>query len=202
LKHALSNRLRIIGGQWRSRVIEFPDAPGLRPTPNRVRETLFNWLREAVIGARCLDLFAGSGALGLEALSRGARRVIQVERQGEACAALRRNALTLGADALEVVENDVFRFLEGPVTPSDLAFLDPPFGEEWIAPCCRLLETRGWLSEGAHIYVEVKAGAPPGGLPDGWRLLKSGKAGEVGYHLYQRQPERRNDTHHGNPPCQ
>jgi len=197
----LSNRLRIIGGQWRSRLIEFPDAPGLRPTPNRVRETLFNWLREEVMGARCLDLFAGSGALGFEALSRGARSLIQVEIGREACEALRRNAARLGAAGLEILEADVFRFLEGPVQPSDLVFLDPPFGQKRAESCCRLLEARGWLREEALVYVETEAALPPREVPENWMLMKSGKGGEVGYYLYRRGPRAANDTPREHFPC-
>lgn len=197
----MSNRLRIIGGRWRSRLIEFPDAPGLRPTPNRVRETLFNWLREAAMGARCLDLFAGSGTLGLEALSRGARQVIQVESNRLVCEALRRNAARLDAAGLEVVEADAFRFLQGPAQPFDLVFLDPPFGEGLVAPCCSLLETNGWLREGALVYVETEAAALSAEVPQSWRLIKSGKAGEVGYHLYRRQPCAATDTPSENAPC-
>lgn len=184
----MSNRVRIIAGRWRSRLVEFPAEPGLRPTPNRVRETLFNWLRDEVAGASCLDLFAGSGALGLEALSRGAARVIQVESSREICQALRRNAARLGATELEVVEADVFRFLEGAAQPVDLAFLDPPFGRDLVVPCCHLLETRGWLRNGALVYLETEAGRPPAEPPARWELRKSGKAGEVGYHLYRRRP--------------
>jgi 16S rRNA (guanine966-N2)-methyltransferase len=196
----LSNRIRIIAGRWRSRVIEFPDAPGLRPTPNRVRETLFNWLRQEISGARCLDLFAGSGALGFEALSRGARQVIQVESNRSVCEALRRNGARLGAEGLDVVEAEVLRFLQGPARPFDLAFLDPPFGRNLVAPCSGLLETHGWLADGALVYVETEA-ALPVEVSKHWRLLKSGKAGEVGYHLYRRQPCAATDTPRETSPC-
>ncbi|TAN46643.1 MAG: 16S rRNA (guanine(966)-N(2))-methyltransferase RsmD [Methylococcaceae bacterium] len=183
----MSNRLRIIGGQWRSRIIGFPDIPGLRPTPNRVRETAFNWLQFDLADAVCLDLFAGSGALGLEALSRGAAHATLVESHPAACLALRDNARKLGAVA-NVVQSDVMRYLAGTPQAFHVAFLDPPFGQGLVAECCRLLETRGWLGPAALIYIEAERQLDLSALPSGWQLLRSKTAGEVGYHLYLRQP--------------
>jgi 16S rRNA (guanine966-N2)-methyltransferase len=183
----MSNRLRLIGGQWRSRVIDFPDAPGLRPTPGRVRETLFNWLQFDLDGARCLDLYAGSGALGLEALSRGAASATLVDAHPAVCAALRQNVRKLAA-AAEVVQCDAGRYLAGTASPYDLVFLDPPFGEGLLAACCRNLETRGWLAPAAMIYLEAEKRLMLDGLPENWQAVHSKTAGEVGYHLYQRRP--------------
>jgi len=125
----VKNKLRIIGGDWRSRQLSFVDAPGLRPTPARVRETLFNWLQYGIFGKQCLDLYAGSGALGFEAASRGAKSVIQVENNVQACRCLKDNALTLSAaDRIKVVQSDVLRYLAGDAQAFDVVFLDPPFG--------------------------------------------------------------------------
>ncbi|MDP1665373.1 MAG: 16S rRNA (guanine(966)-N(2))-methyltransferase RsmD [Methylobacter sp.] len=125
----MKNKLRIIGGDWRSRQLSFVDAPGLRPTPARVRETLFNWLQYEIFGKQCLDLYAGSGALGFEAASRGAKSVIQVENNVQACHCLKDNALALSAtDRIKVVQSDVLRYLAGDAQAFDVVFLDPPFG--------------------------------------------------------------------------
>ncbi|HYE36197.1 16S rRNA (guanine(966)-N(2))-methyltransferase RsmD [Methylocaldum sp.] len=182
----MKNELRIIGGRFRSRKLKFPDAPGLRPTPDRVRETLFNWLRDEIESARCLDLYAGSGALGLEAASRGAARVVQVERDAAACAALERNRTLLNAEAVEIVQAEVRRFLAGEGQPFDVVFLDPPFHQDLVIPCCRALEENGWLSSRAKIYLEAESAFRLEGLPENWQILRGNKAGEVGYHLCER----------------
>lgn len=182
----MKNEIRIIGGRFRSRKLKFPDVPGLRPTPDRVRETLFNWLRNDVEGARCLDLYAGSGALGFEAISRGASKVVQVERDAAVCRALERNRALLNAEALEIVQAEVGHFLAGEGQPFDLVFLDPPFHQGLIVPCCRMLEANGWLSSNAKIYLEAESNFRLDGLPANWRTLRGGKAGEVGYHLCER----------------
>ncbi|CAI8836005.1 16S rRNA (guanine(966)-N(2))-methyltransferase RsmD [Methylocaldum szegediense] len=182
----MKNELRIIGGRFRSRKLKFPNAPGLRPTPDRVRETLFNWLRNDIEGARCLDLYAGSGALGFEAASRGAAKVVLVERDAAVCKALERNRALLNAEAVDVIQADTERFLSGTGQPFDVVFLDPPFREGLVVPCCRVLEENGWLSPRAKIYVEAESGLRLLGLPGNWRVLREGKAGEVGYHLYER----------------
>lgn len=185
----MSNQVRIIAGQWRGRKLKFPDVPGLRPTPDRVRETLFNWLQFDIIGARCLDLFAGSGALGLEAASRGAARVVQVEVNPIACRCIGDHIGTLGAESqVAVVRSDVERFLEGPAQPFDLVFLDPPFGAGLVPPVCSALERHGWLSENAKIYIETEARNRDTDLPANWVAEKTKRAGEVAYRLYRRQP--------------
>jgi 16S rRNA (guanine966-N2)-methyltransferase len=186
LANGVRNELRIIGGTWRSRKLKFPSAPGLRPTPDRVRETLFNWLKQNLEGLSCLDLYAGSGALGLEAASRGAARVVQVERSPEVCAVLKQNCALLDANQVEVIRLDVSRFLLGPATAFDIVFLDPPFHQGLIAPCCALLEKNGWLAPDARIYLEAEAQFTLEGLPGNWRVIRSKKAGGVGYHLCER----------------
>jgi 16S rRNA (guanine966-N2)-methyltransferase len=182
----VKNKLRIIGGDWRSRQIHFPNAPGLRPTPDRVRETLFNWLRYDITGSRCLDLFAGSGALGFEAASRGAQCVIQVENNAEACRSLKENAAALAAVQIKIVQMDVMRYLAGNAEKFDLVFLDPPFARNLAVPSCRWLEEKGWLKPNAKIYLETESHIDLTGLPADWRLLKSKTAGDVGYRLFQR----------------
>ena len=176
--------VRIIGGEWRGRRIEFADVPGLRPSPDRVRETLFNWLRDDIAGARCLDLFAGSGVLGLEALSRGAREAVLVERAPEVVRALRGAIEALGAGGrARLVEADAARFLAGPVTPFDGVFLDPPFGQGALLQYVPWLAERGWVCAGGWVYLESERSAGAPRLPAGWTLAKSKTAGEVGYHL-------------------
>ncbi|CAK0780574.1 16S rRNA m(2)G966 methyltransferase [Gammaproteobacteria bacterium] len=182
------NRLRIIGGQWRGRLLPFPDAVGLRPTPDRVRETLFNWLQGVVTGTRCLDLFAGSGALGLEALSRGAAEAVLVEHNPVVAMTLRGHLERLAAEHGQVVQTDAINYLQGLSRPFDLVFLDPPFHQGWIARCCALLEERGWLTRGAWIYLETEVGLPLQPLPANWELVRSRHAGQVGYHLARYLP--------------
>ncbi|MEY3289551.1 MAG: rRNA ((966)-N(2))-methyltransferase RsmD [Pseudomonadota bacterium] len=182
----MSNKLRIIGGDWRSRCITFIDTPGLRPTPVRVRETVFNWLRNDIIGSRCLDLYAGSGALGFEAASRGAKSVIQVENNTLACKALKENTNQLAANQIKVVQSDVLRYLSGETDVFDVVFIDPPFAMELAVQTCQSLEEKGWLSQHAKIYVETESTLKLEGLPENWQLLKSKVAGEVGYHLFER----------------
>lgn len=183
----MTNKLRIIGGEWRSRQVVFDDAPGLRPTPSRVRETLFNWLQTDVANSRCLDLYAGSGALGFEAASRGAKRVVQVESNPKACRKLKENIAVLQAKQMEVVSLDVARFLQAQPESFDLVFLDPPFGQDRVMPTCQQLERLGWLSSYAKIYVEAERNLTLVDMPANWRLLKNKAAGEVGYYLFQRQ---------------
>jgi 16S rRNA (guanine966-N2)-methyltransferase len=182
----MPNTLRIIGGEWRGRRIRFPPVPGIRPTPDRVRETLFNWLMTAVAGSRCLDLFAGSGALGLEALSRGAARVTFVERDRAAVRSLRETVAMLAPGRSVVAEADALAFLAGPPEPQDIAFLDPPFGTSMLAKALELLDGRGWLRDPAFVYLEMDAKQGPPALPERWLLHRSGRAGAVGYHLARR----------------
>jgi 16S rRNA (guanine966-N2)-methyltransferase len=180
------NSVRIIGGAWRGRRIEFPDLPGLRPTPNRVRETLFNWLQFRISGLRCLDLFAGSGALGLEALSRGAAEVVFVETSPAAAQALRAQLKRLGGEARScVLEMGAARYLRAPGEAFDLVFLDPPFGQNVLPDCLAQLSAGHWLKPGAQLYLESARAPDLPPLPAGWQALKSKTAGQVGYHLVQ-----------------
>ncbi len=174
------NRLRIIGGEWRSRIVKFPDAPGLRPTPDRVRETLFNWLGQRLDGQACLDLFAGSGALGFEAPSRGAARVVMVERDRETCRMLREAARELGAEGLEIVEGDALGFLARAGERFDCAFVDPPYASDLAPQAMERLAAR--LNPGARVYVES---AKPLAAPPPWRAVREGRAGAVRFALYE-----------------
>lgn len=178
------NVVRIIAGRWRGRRIVFPDAAGLRPTPDRVRETVFNWLQPAIAGARCLDLFAGSGALGFESLSRGADHVVFVERERPVCEQLRASAKTLDASGAQIECADALQWLRNtPSTPFDVVFLDPPFASGVLPQVCELLATREWLAPGAAIYLEASEAVPLSFLPAAWRVVRSKRAGQVGYHL-------------------
>jgi 16S rRNA (guanine966-N2)-methyltransferase len=178
------NSVRIIAGAWRGRRIHFPDMPALRPTPDRVRETLFNWLQHSVAESRCLDLFAGSGALGLEALSRGAEQVVFVEQFPAAARALQEQLLRFGAASKgRVMEMGAARFLRTPAETFDIAFLDPPFGKDALAEYMPMLDEGNWLKVGGLVYLENERRAGEPKLPGHWELLKSKSAGEVGYHL-------------------
>jgi 16S rRNA (guanine966-N2)-methyltransferase len=178
------NSVRIIGGAWRGRRVRFPDDAELRPTPDRVRETLFNWLQHAVAGARCLDLFAGSGALGLEALSRGARELVFVEQTAQSAHALEEQLRRLGAaDRGRIVQMGAARYLRTAGEPFDILFLDPPFGSNLLAQFVPEIDAGGWLKPGGLVFLEQERIAGPPPLPAHWELLKSKSAGEVGYHL-------------------
>jgi 16S rRNA (guanine966-N2)-methyltransferase len=181
------NSVRIIAGTWRGRRVTFPDMPALRPTPDRVRETLFNWLQQAIVDTRCLDLFAGSGALGLEALSRGAKSLVFVEQAQMAARGLQAELARLGGTSKgRVVEMGASRFLRSasePGKPFDVVFLDPPFGQNALAEYVPLLDAGNWVKTGGLVYLENEKGAGIPDLPSHWELLKSKSAGEVGYHL-------------------
>lgn len=180
-------QLRLIGGEFRRRKLPIPDSPGLRPTPDRVRETLFNWLALDIGGRRVLDLYAGTGALGLEALSRGASQTTFVESTAPVAKALEANIATLGA-AGHVVVAPVERFLATPPSRFDLVFLDPPFRQGLAAKTCLDLELGDWLASDAVIYVETEhelAWSPP--AP--WRLHREIVAGDSHGRLFRRQSE-------------
>ncbi len=182
----MKNKLRIIAGEWRSRQLQFEDTPGLRPTPARVRETLFNWLQKNIRGSRCLDLFAGSGALGFEAASRGAAEVLMVEQNKQACRLIDQNRKMLKAGQIDIEQTDVFRFLASDARKFDLVFLDPPFAKGMASQACQWLEDKQWLADEARIYVEVESQLLLDQLPFNWQCLKHKTAGEVAYYLFQR----------------
>lgn len=175
---APQNKVRISAGEWRSRLLRFPDAHGLRPTPERVRQTLFNWLGQELHGLRCLDLFAGSGALGFEAASRGAAEAVLVEHNPAVYRALTENAALLKAQQVRVLHEDALAFLTRNRQPFDLIFLDPPFGQDWLQRLLPLLARH--LRPGGAVYVEAEAALPP---TPGWNIHKHGRAGNVHYHL-------------------
>ncbi len=183
-KKSQRGRLRIVAGNWRSRLLDIADVPGLRPTSERIRETLFNWLTPRIAGARCLDLFAGTGALGMEALSRGAASAVFVEKSALAANTLRKSIAALNADAATVYETDAFGFLMNvDCGEFDLVFLDPPFADERLGDLCRLLQKQSILAVDASVYIEEDRSRPVLELPDGWQTLKTGKAGNVRYSL-------------------
>lgn len=185
----MENKLRIIGGIWRSRQLRFQGVPGLRPTPARVRETLFNWLQYDIVGSRCLDLYAGSGALGFEAASRGASIVVQVENHPLACQSLIDNASLLDAKQVSVNGFDVTGYLVTPSEQFDIVFLDPPFGQGLAQTTCQLLESHRWLRPHAKIYVETEKRLALEGLPECWELIRHKEAGAVAYRLFARGGE-------------
>jgi 16S rRNA (guanine966-N2)-methyltransferase len=175
---AARGRVRIVGGAWRSRRIEVAARPGLRPTPDRVRETLFNWLGQDLAGLACLDLFSGSGALGFEAASRGAARVVLVERDRAALAALARSKAALGADRVEIVAGDAHAYLSRARERFDVVFLDPPFRQNAVPALLERLPAL--LASGARVYAE---GAAPVEARAPWRELRRARAGEVSCQL-------------------
>lgn len=182
------SKIKIIGGNWRSRQVEVLDADGLRPTPNRVRETLFNWLQGDIFNSHCLDLFAGSGALSFEAASRGAKSVIQIENNVLACNVLKTNVQKLGATQIQTVQIDALTFLaKPPAMPFNIVFLDPPFGFDLVTQSSELLTKNNWLAPYAKIYVETETTLKLV-LPETWRLLKDKKAGAVAYRLFEFLP--------------
>jgi len=183
-KKSRQGQLRIVAGNWRSRLLQIAEVPGLRPTSERIRETLFNWLGPHIHGSNCLDLCAGTGALGLEALSRGAARAVFVEQSRLAAKVLRANAETLSADDADIVNVDAKKYLEQPASePFDIVFLDPPFAAELHSDLCRLLAEHNWLAKDALIYVEMGKAQSEVLLPDTWRVLKNKTAGNVRYLL-------------------
>jgi 16S rRNA (guanine966-N2)-methyltransferase len=176
--HGAANRVRIIGGRYRRRLLDFPGGAGLRPTPDRVRETVFNWLGQDLPGWVCLDLFAGSGALGFEAASRGAARVVMIERERAALAALEKNRAALAADMVEVLRADAPSWLARCSEVFDLVFVDPPF-DSGLAETV-LAEVARHLRAGGQVYVEQggEVCAPPGFI-----IHRSGRAGRSHFAL-------------------
>ena len=179
------NTVRIIGGEWRRRVLRFPDSEGLRPTPDRVRETLFNWLGQDLAGLSCLDLFAGSGALGFEAASRGAPRVVLVENSPRVLAALAANVRLLDTDGrLEIVAADAVKFASSRPEAAvrfDVLFLDPPYQRGWLERLAPLLPAL--VADEGVLYVEAECTLDACGA---WRTVRRGRAGQVFYHLMRK----------------
>lgn len=180
------NQVRIIGGEHRGRRLNFPDLPGLRPTSDRVKETLFNWLQPLFPGAACLDLFAGSGALGLEAASRGAGQVTMLDKSAVVVQQLRSHQELLGLKQVRIEQADALAWLEAAAEPYEIVFLDPPFADDLLTACCRRLEDNGWLKPNARIYLERDLRGSEPLLPANWVQLKEKKAGGVTYALYTR----------------
>ena len=179
-------RLRIVAGNWRSRLLDIADVEGLRPTSERIRETLFNWLVPHIHGARCLDLYAGTGALGLEALSRGAASAVFVELSPVAERQLKMNTGLLDANDATVLRMDALEYLaDRPDERFDIVFLDPPFAADLLDETCRLMAEQQLLAEGALVYLEQDRGKAEPQLPETWRLLKDKTAGNVRYMLAQ-----------------
>lgn len=178
-------KLRIIGGRWRGRLLPFPDLDGLRPTGSRIRETLFNWLQPTLPDSHCLDLFAGSGALGLEALSRGASHVTLVELNATASKQLLANINTLQCSEAQVIQDSALRFLQAaPTRAFDTVFIDPPFALDLWEEVVTTLQQRAWLKAGALIYLEMPRGKELA-LPANWQLHRQKEAGQVRYCLYR-----------------
>ncbi len=171
-------QVRIIGGAYRRRLLAFPSRPGLRPTPDRVRETLFNWLGQTLYGRSCLDLFAGSGALGFEALSRGAERVVMVEKNPRVFRALQENIEKLGLSNISPYCQDGLEFASRDAQQYDVIFLDPPFRSDYLPKLLEILPQR--LSKNGMVYVESGTAIA---VPPPWQVIKSGKAGQVHYQL-------------------
>ncbi len=181
-----SGFIRIISGQWKGRKLPVRDVVGLRPTTDRVKETLFNWLAADIRGSRCLDLFAGSGSLGFEALSRYADYVMMVEMDKGAAAQLLSNLALLQSQKARIVNRDAISMLTDTAEPFDIVFLDPPFRRDLLEGACAQLELGGWLTPEALIYLERESEGEAPTLPANWHLLKDKQAGQVRYQLYQR----------------
>jgi len=185
-KKSRPGRLRIVAGKWRSRLLEIADEPGLRPTSERVRETVFNWLAPLIQGSRCLDLFAGTGALGFEALSRGAASAVFVENSRRAAKVIETSAQILDASGAVVHCGDAAEYVRNAQPASfDIVFLDPPFADDRLGDLCRLIEEHGILAPGGRIYLEQDRAKPGAALPDRWRVLKDKTAGNVRYMLVE-----------------
>ncbi|NNF15457.1 MAG: 16S rRNA (guanine(966)-N(2))-methyltransferase RsmD [Gammaproteobacteria bacterium] len=192
-KNAPGNRFRIIAGQWRGRRIGYAAGTTARPTGDRVRETLFNWLNPLVEGTRCLDLFAGSGALGLEALSRGAREVVFVDRDQRLMRSLSENIEKLGCSNATVYTRSAEKWLETFHSAFDVVFLDPPFGDHVLDNLCKLIGAKDTVRQGGYCYLEMAATAPTPELPPGWTVLRDKRAGQVRFQLVQVNGEGRQE---------
>ncbi|MBD2812651.1 16S rRNA (guanine(966)-N(2))-methyltransferase [Xenorhabdus sp. Vera] len=185
-QRASLGQIRIIGGKWRGRKLPVPDSDGLRPTTDRVRETLFNWLMPIIQEARCLDCFSGSGALGFEALSRYAKHATLIEYDRHVATQLSSNLALLNAENAEVVQDNALQYLSKAGAPFDVVFLDPPFRKGMLTETIRLLESNGWLAAESWIYVEAESESAATEVPATWQLHREKIAGQVAYRLYIR----------------
>lgn len=176
-----TGEVRVIAGRWRGRKLPVLDAEGLRPTTDRVKETLFNWLMMEIGGSRCLDCFAGSGSLGIEALSRQAQAVVFLEKSANAAHQLKKNLTALNADNGRVVQTDSLQFLTQPNSeaPFEIVFIDPPFHYGLVPQVVELLAKNRWLADNALLYIETEKDHPPLNLPEHWQVLKEKSAGQV-----------------------
>ncbi|MBY8040302.1 16S rRNA (guanine(966)-N(2))-methyltransferase RsmD [Vibrio fluvialis] len=188
-KRAPSGQVRIISGLWRGRKLPVHDAEGLRPTTDRVKETLFNWLAQDIPHARCLDLFAGSGGLGFESASRQAEKVTMLEMNTQAFAQLKTNIAALKASNIEAINTDTLAYLKQPGQAYDVVFIDPPFRQGLLQETVQLLEQNGWLAANAMIYIESEKELPLTELPESWQLYREKLAGQVCYRLFERTSE-------------
>ncbi|EKO3510501.1 16S rRNA (guanine(966)-N(2))-methyltransferase RsmD [Vibrio fluvialis] len=188
-KRTPSGQVRIISGLWRGRKLPVHDAEGLRPTTDRVKETLFNWLAQDIPHARCLDLFAGSGGLGFESASRQADKVTMLEMNPQAFAQLKTNIAALKASNIEAVNTDTLAYLKQPGQAYDVVFIDPPFRQGLLQETVQLLEQNGWLAANAMIYIESEKELPLTELPESWQLYREKLAGQVCYRLFERTSE-------------
>ncbi|HEV2613495.1 MAG TPA: 16S rRNA (guanine(966)-N(2))-methyltransferase RsmD [Gammaproteobacteria bacterium] len=178
-----THQLRIIGGIWRSRKIQIPGLTEIRPTPDRVRETLFNWLSPVISGAYCLDLFAGSGALSFEALSRGAKHVVMVDKSPIVIESLRNTAQKLGAENITLYQGHAPENIILPKEPFDIIFLDPPFHQNLIGPSCNWLLQQGLVHAKSYVYIETEKEQETIAIPANWHILKEGKTKNIKYFL-------------------
>ncbi|ELI5733364.1 16S rRNA (guanine(966)-N(2))-methyltransferase RsmD [Vibrio fluvialis] len=188
-KRAPSGQVRIISGLWRGRKLPVHDAEGLRPTTDRVKETLFNWLAQDIPRAKCLDLFAGSGGLGFESASRQADKVTMLEMNPQAFAQLKTNIAALKANNIEAINTDTLAYLKQPGQAYDVVFIDPPFRQGLLQETVQLLEQNGWLAANAMIYIESEKELPLTELPESWQLYREKLAGQVCYRLFERTSE-------------
>jgi 16S rRNA (guanine966-N2)-methyltransferase len=173
---AAPGKIRIIAGKWRGRKLDVIDSPGLRPTPDRVRETLFNWIQQEIVGARCLDLFAGTGALGFEALSRDAAEVVMIESNPKIVESLRKHAETLKSENHSILLTDALSWLRQGSKGFDIIFLDPPFQQGYVEKCCNLIIEESLLNAKGLVYIESEKDLA---LPQGWHIKKQKIAGQV-----------------------
>ena len=187
LQNKPTGEVRVIAGLWRGRKLPVLNAEGLRPTTDRVKETLFNWLMNDVAGSRCLDCFAGSGSLGIESLSRQAQAVVFLEKFANAANLLKNNLISLKATNGTVINTDTLQYLsqKNPDQGFEVVFVDPPFNHGFVPKVLKLLEENQWLADNALIYVETEKNHPPLELPSNWQILKEKTAGQVISRLIQ-----------------